>query len=589
MRSVRHIIERVKREGFYTLFLKTADYAKREGMGGLLRRVLQEFRPPVGSSDPYQRWIQVNEPTPSDLKRQRRDSETLRLRPLISVVTPVFNPDLEVFEEMVRSVLAQTYPYWELCLANASTDERVGEIIKRYAEGYPAKIRVRFLKDNRGIAGNSNEALSLARGDFVAFVDHDDLIAPFALYEVVKAINRMPDVDLLYSDRDIVTPEGERVHPFFKPDWSPDLLLSQNYLCHLAVVRRELLDRVGGFREGFEGSQDYDLFLRITEQTDRIVHIPKVLYHWRVTRGSSSMDSEAKPYAYVSAEKALRDACLRRGWDALVEAGETKGYYRVRFLLKDRPEVCIVVLPELYDTAMTEGCVRSINENTSSEGLIVKVIATDEKMEKGWDGIEVIRAERGSETEIINSIVSSVHARILIFMRNPIRVITGRWLETLVAPLQQRHEIGAVGGRLIRTDGTVLSAGVYINRDGRLVHLHAGLPQDSPGYNGFLKYRRNVSAVTHCIALRRETFLEAGGFERGFNHYREVDLCLRLRQRNYYILYDPEVSFLYEDEETEVLEDEREEFLKRWREVLSDGDPYYSPNLSEDGRFAIRM
>ena len=254
-------------------------------------------------SDIYRQWSEKFEPDDRVLLEQHEIARTFRLKPLISLVTPVFNPDVTVFAGMIGSVMDQTYDNWELCLADASTNAEIGELIRQSEEKNPQRLRVKRLDRNLGIAGNSNEALKLATGDFVALLDHDDVIAPWALFDIAKCVNDNPQADCIFSDRDILFPGGMRAHPFFKPGWSPDLLMSQNYLCHIAVFRRELIETLGGFRAGFDGAQDYDLFLRATEATRNVIHIPRILYHWRVVQGSASVDHDAKPYAYDAAQK----------------------------------------------------------------------------------------------------------------------------------------------------------------------------------------------------------------------------------------------------------------------------------------------
>jgi len=323
------------------MFGRILGYYRRNGMAKTIVRILNELRHmsavrpilhngKIQSKDKaYRKWIEDNEPSDAQIEYQKVLASRFQLRPKISIITPVFNPAPEILQETLNSVESQSYDNWELCLADASTDESASEILASFAKRHAGKVKLRSLEKNLGISGNSNAAIEMAEGEFVAFLDHDDLLAPFALYEVVNTLNRVPDAEFIFSDRDIMDSSGMRMHPFFKPGWSPCLFLTQNYLCHLAVIKRELLDRVGWFRQEFDGAQDYDLFLRATEAARRLAHIPAVLYHWRIVQGSSAVDSQAKPYAYESAIQAITEALKRRGLRGTVVHGHSRGYYRV--------------------------------------------------------------------------------------------------------------------------------------------------------------------------------------------------------------------------------------------------------------------
>ena len=349
-----------RRRRIYDLFVKSIKYIQRSGFRQFLWKVFRKYNMAAYLKDKniYESWISKNEPDATTLKWQIKLATEFRVRPRISIITPVYNPLKSAFIEMIESVINQTYDNWELCIADASTDMYVRDIIEKYIKKY-GRIKVRYLDKNHGIAGNSNEALSLATGDFIALLDHDDTIAPFALFEVVKSINDNPDVDFIYSDRDKISNDGKRFEPFFKPGWSPDYLLAQNYLCHLNVFRKTIIERTGGFRQGYDGSQDYDLVLRVTELTDKIVNIPKVLYHWRVVDGSASGDADAKPYAYDAAIRALQDAVDRRGWNGVVTQGLTRGLYRVIFNVNGVSNVSIII-PTKDKSEVLKKCIDSI-------------------------------------------------------------------------------------------------------------------------------------------------------------------------------------------------------------------------------------
>jgi len=584
---------------------------REEGLIGFLKNALRRNSINVGpfADENYRLWIKKNEPDTQSLFRQLKLSKKFRLQPKISIITPIFNPDKKVFIDMLESVISQTYTNWELCMADASSETYVGEIIEEYKNSHHEKIRVKYLQENRGIAGNSNEAISLATGDYIALLDHDDALASFALYEVVKAINENPEVDFIYSDRDIIFYNDQRAHPFFKPEWSPDYLLSQNYLCHINVIRKRLIDEVDGFREGYEGSQDYDLLLRVTERTDRIVHIPKILYHWRVVPGSASVDSTAKPYAYDAAIKALQDALRRRGWKGVVTHGVSRGFYNVKLMVEGKPKVSIIVLAK-YKSESVRKCVDSILKKTTYANYEIIIIACQDADNKGLEYYEksgtntkvrILKYEGlYNPSEMNNYAVSKSDAKFILFLDDKTEVITGDWLEVMLG-FNQRKETGTVGAKLIYPDGTISSAGIVLDEKGNVRRSHQRHPAYSHGYNGQIQNVRNVSAVTRtCMMIRRELFDLVGGFDPLFVEYDDIDFCLKLRERNYLIVYEPHAELYhhesytrgYEDtpEKVERLNKETELLLKKRGYMLNRADPYFNPNLTaENEDYSIRI
>jgi len=552
----------------------------------------------------YRIWAEHNEPSAEALSRQPPLSRTFNLQPKISIITPVFNPDKKVFIDMLESVVNQTYDNWELCLADASSESYTRKLIEEYKKTYPEKIRVNYLRENRGIAGNANEALSLATGDYIALLDHDDTLAPFAFYEVVKVINEHPEVDFLYSDRDIIYYDDRRAHPFFKPDWSPDYLLAQNYLCHINVFRKRVVEETGGFREGYDGSQDYDLLLRVTERTDGIIHIPKILYHWRVVPGSASVDPTAKPYAYDAAIKALEDSIQRRGWKGVVTHGVSKGFYEVQLEVAGNPKVSVVVLADDKSKSVRR-CIDSILKKTLYTNYEIIVV---DSLDKGnrlaeytenpvLSGKVKVLEDAGSliPSEMKNYAASRSDAPYLMFLDEKTEVLTGDWLEVMLG-FSQRKESGAVGVKLIYPEGTLYSAGLILDEKGNVRRSHHGYPADSHGYNGRIQNIQNVSAISGCLMVRKEVFDEVGGFDPQFVGYVDVDFCLKLRSKNYLNVYEPQVELYYhepltaENSHVPQLRKESELLLQKWGHLLKHGDPYYNPNLtSEKEDFSIRM
>jgi len=607
-RSIRYLKQHGFRKtlsrGFFEL-----NQIRKEGLNSFIKKTDPGYVAAIDLFDDenYKLWSEQNEPDIDSINKQKELSRRFELKPKISIITPVFNPDRKVFVEMIESVVNQTYPHWELCLSDASTDPSIKDIIEGSIKTGRGRIKVKYLDQNKGIAGNSNEALSLATGDYVALLDHDDALAPFALYEVVKAINEHPEVNFIYSDRDIISYDGKRLHPFFKPDWSPDYLLSQNYLCHINVFRKQLIDEVGGVREGYEGSQDYDLVLRATELTDRIIHIPKILYHWRIVAGSASVDATAKPYAYDAAIRTLEDAAERRGWPVTVTHGISKGMYDVKFIIKGKPKVSIVI-PSEDCGALLKRCIHSILEGSGYTNYELVVVGSGEveqilaqhKGKKSAFPLKLLTcAKRGSFSEACNYAVSRADGEYILFLRENMEVASDEWIEHMIG-FAQREVTGAVGAKLLSSDGTVYAAGLILDEKGNVRRSHHLHPRNSPGYNGRIQCVQNVSAVSACVLVRKEVFEEAGGFDPRLSAYAEIDLCLKLREMNYLIVYNPHAELYYHGphavenehghERPEELKKERELFVRKWGHILKKGDPFYSPNLTGDKEdFSIRI
>jgi len=593
-----------RRRKIYDLSIKSIKYIQRNGLREFLSKVLCKYDIAAYLRDRnnYELWISKNEPDATTLRWQIKLATEFKVRPKISIITPVYNPLKSAFIEMIESVINQTYDNWELCIADASTDMYVRDIIEKYTKKY-GRIKVRYLDKNYGIVGNSNEALSLATGDFIALLDHDDTLAPFALFEAVKSINDNPDVDFIYSDRDKISNDGKRFEPFFKPGWSPDYLLAQNYLCHLNVFRKTIIERIGGFRQGYDGSQDYDLVLRVTELTDKIVNIPKVLYHWRVVDGSASGDADAKPYAYDAAIRALQDAVNRRGWNGVVTQGLTRGLYRVIFHVNNVSNVSIII-PTKDKSEVLKKCIDSILQKTTYGNYEIVIADNGSKDKKTFDyyeelkGIPRIRIldykKPFNFSEINNYAVSQTDTKYILFLNNDTEVITLDWLEVMIG-FAQRKETGAVGAKLLYPDSTIQTAGLFLDEKGNVYRSHHRYPRNSLGYGGRIQSIQNVSAVAAaCMMVRREVFDEVGGFNTEYVvAHGDIDFCLKLRERNYLIVYEPHAELYhhesltrgYEDtpEKIERLKKETQLLLRKWGHMLKNKDPYYNANLGISG------
>jgi GT2 family glycosyltransferase len=520
----------------------------------------------------------------------RRAARDLPYQPLISILTPVYETDEALLRSAIESVRAQVYGKWELCLVDdGSRSPHVKSVLDEYAAMDP-RIRVEHLPQNQGIAEASAQALRMATGEFAGLLDHDDELSPDALFEVAKLLSQKRDVDLIYSDEDKIDAKGHRLEPFFKPEWSPDLLLSMNYITHFAVLRRCLLSEVGGFRRGYDGSQDYDLLLRFTEQTNRIAHIPKVLYHWRRVGGSVAVSPHVKSYAHEAGRRALEDALERRGSAASAD-GLDAGRYRVRYKLGGTPLVSIII-PTRDASHLLQQCLQSIEHKTGYERyelIILDNESSDPATARYFETIavkhRVYRVPGDFNFSAINNFgVSMASGDFLLFLNNDVQVSEAGWLGAMLEQAQ-RAEVGAVGAKLLYPDGRIQHAGIVLGLLGGTGHAFRFQRPDEPGYHSFSDVVRNCSAVTGaCMMVRRRVFEEIGGFDPRFKvAYNDVDLCLRLRQRGYLVVYTPfAVLYHHESATRGTLYPPEEEALywKLWGQMTSSGDPYYNPNLT---------
>jgi len=533
-------------------------------------------------------WQEVHRLTDEDLVAMRRAAAALEYRPTISLVTPVYETDERLLRLMIDSVRAQVYDAWELCLVDdGSRKPHVRRVLEAYAER-DSRIRVEVRPGNGGIVAASNRALQMARGEFVGLLDHDDELAPDALFEVAALLNRSPDLDLVYTDEDMLDPNGARIRPFFKPDWSPDLLRSMNYITHFSVLRRRLVVQLGGFRPGYDGSQDYDLLLRFTERTARIGHVPKVLYHWRMTPGSAAGSPAAKPFAYEAAQRALEDSLARLGWQGRVRRC-TPGIYRTRYAVRDEPLVSIVVAAG-DDLALLETCLTDLEDRTRYRRY--EIVIADRT---GGAAAEV-RGRLGARWRVLpvgpsrnlaeahNAALAEAAGEHVVVMSPGVRAVDGDWLAALLEHAQ-RPEVGAVGAKLLYADGRIQHAGVVLGIAGPANHAFRNLPGDVGGHWILANVVRNCSAVTGaCMMLPRRALREVGGFDPRFEvAYADVDLCLRLRRRGYLVVYTPWAVLSYsEPVHRGRLDLARDEALcwRVWGDAIRRGDPYHNPNLS---------
>jgi GT2 family glycosyltransferase len=555
----------------------------------------------------YLNWIHKHEPNRDQLEAQRQVK--FACEPLISIIVPTYNTPARVLEDMLKSVLEQTYARWELCIADgASAKPEVRRTLDRYA-GKDIRIHVQCLSENGGIVGNSNFALAMAKGDYVALLDHDDTLAPFALYEIVKAINDNPGADFIYSDEDKIDDSGNRrFDPHFKPDWSPDTLRSHNYICHLSVFARSLIEAVEGFRPGYDGSQDYDLILRATERAQRIVHVPKVLYHWRVVEGSTAGDPTAKMYAYAAARKAVASHLERIGMPGKVDNVGQGGIYRVRWPLQSKPLVSILI-PTQDNPKILSSCIESLDKTAYKNYEIILVenhstkpqtFALYKELEKRPNLRLLTWTDKFNYAAVNNFASRHAKGEILLFLNNDIAAINDDWLEEMLSHVQ-RPEVGVVGAKLYYPDDRVQHAGVIFGIGGLASHAHIGFPRQAYGYMHRLVITQNMSAVTGaCMMMRKPVFDELDGFDERFVlAFNDLDLCLRARERGYLVIWTPFAELYHYESRTRGtdlipkkarrLQGEIDAFQTKWGKQLVLGDPYYSPNLTlEQEDFALR-
>ena len=524
-------------------------------------------------------------------------------QPKISIILPVFNPPGLFLRECLDSVLAQTYPHWELCIADdASTESYVGKILAEYRER-DRRIKVIFRSQNGHICRASNSALEMATGEFIALLDHDDVLSVDALAEVAQPIAEHPDADFIYSDEDKIDECGNFKFPFHKPDWCPDTFLSRMYTCHLGVYRRSLVNQIGGFRVGYEGSQDYDLVLRLTEQTDRIFHIPKILYHWRLHSQSTSSGAVTKPYASQSARQALQEALQRRGEVGIVqEVPGVASHFLIRYPVREKYLVSLIIIIPSSGEKL-QYCLDSIFTQTQDSNYEFILIGNrDCQVEVtpilvDWQIREPLRfryyftSTDLNDVQLQNEAVRKAKGEYLLFLSSELEVETKDWLEAMVEQAQ-RQSIAAVGASIVDSEGRVFHAGIILDSHQIERYSHRGLPETAAGYFGYLKTINNVSAVTgKCLMCRRDVFEEVGGFDAELAAaYGDIDLCLKFRESGYYNLYLPHVRVVYSPRENENFQKEMEWqqlrdraatiIRQRWNEELK-RDLCSNPNLTQ--------
>ena len=571
-------------------------YLKHYGPKEFWIRLHERFEP---EEVPYGPWYEAYVPDEAALEKQRHHH--FEYSPLISVAVPAYRTPEKFLAQMIDSLLAQTYGNWELCIANGSPeDSAMKKVLEEYTKK-DSRIRVSELTENKGIAGNTNAALEMAQGEFVGLLDHDDLLAPNALYEIVRALDEDRNLDAVYTDEDKVTTElDEHFQPHLKPDFNLDLLRSNNYICHFFVVRRSIVQKVGGFCQEFDGAQDHDFIFRCIETAEKVGHIPEILYHWRTHKASTADNPASKMYAFDAGKRAIEAHLKRTGTEGIVSHTPDLGFFRVKYPVQGQPLVSVII-PNKDEKETLKACIDSIREKTeypNYEIIIVENNSTTDEIfqyykELSQDSrIRLLRWKKEFNYSAINNYgVRHANGEYLLFLNNDVTVITPGWIKELLG-VCQRPEVGAAGVKLIYPDNTIQHAGCVIGLGGIAGHMFVDMPANRTGYLHKASILQDMSAVTAaCMMMKRTAFEEAGGFTEKLSvAFNDVDLCLKVRKNHKLIVYDPYVQLYHMESKTRGAEDNKEKVRRfqeeiqymrcQWIDILKKGDPYYNKNLS---------
>ncbi len=547
----------------------------RKGNSPSLQAIVKQKIYQIREKHTYQKWLKKYG-TLDDMTREqmRVRLKSLRIDPLMSIVLPVYDVDEIWLRLCLDSVLRQIYGKWELCVADDySSRPHVKNVLQEYA-ARDERIKVVFREENGHISAASNSALEMATGEFTVFLDHDDELAEDALFCMVKELNEFPDADLIYSDEDKIDENGKRFSPAFKPDFSRDLFYSLNLFNHLSVYRTEIVRKIGGFRLGFEGSQDYDLALRFIENIPEksIRHIPRILYHWRAIEGSVAIAGSEKPYAHERARQAIREHFERTGVEAEVISG-VHDLHRVKYPIPKEPPAVSIILMQ------TQAEAESYVEITDYPNFEIIVVSTKEPEASG-----------------LNTAVAKASGDVFCFLNSSLRPLTENWLREIVSFAMTR-QIGVVGAKILSCDNSIASAGCILVTNGNVAAAHFGLPGQDDGHLFRARLTGNFSAVSiNCMAVRRDIFESFNGFdaENFPDVFYDADLCLRIGERGYRTLYTPyaelimaESAKVHTSEKSEKIADQYNYFRQRWAAKI-ERDPFYNPNFSKkDASFSI--
>ncbi len=564
------------------------------------------------NTEDYGLWIQENSLSQRDIDRAKSEIEAMPYKPVFSILVPIYNTDPEYLIPMIESVKNQIYPHWQLCLVDDCSPKTYLKRILEQQALDDDRISIQLNDVNQGISVTTNDALAMAKGDYIALLDHDDEITIDALYENAKLINAQAEVGLIYSDEDKMELDGTRVDPYFKPDYSPDLLDTNNYICHFTVIKKSLMQDIGGFREGLDGSQDHDVILRAARAADKVAHIPRILYHWRKIPGSTAVEYDSKGYAWEAGRKAIEDLHRQYEDNVRVEFGTLKGSYRLRRAIVGEPLVSIVIpfkdKPELLDSCLTSILNRTSYRNFEVVGVSnnSEQALTQERMDHFSKVDSRIRFVEHNVpfnfSAICNYGVEQANGDYIVLLNNDIEIITPDWIESMLEHAQ-REQIGAVGCKLLFPDGLIQHAGVVAGMVGAAGHPHKFFPDSHIGYNGRLHMACNVSAVTGAMLMvSKAKYQEVNGLdaENLAVAYNDIDFCLKLINKGYLNVFTPYVSATHHesisrgyedtDEKMQRLLKEQKHFLTTWDNFLQQGDPFYNRNMSlKNERFSMRF
>ena len=548
----------------------------------------------------YDTWLRIMRVSRQELFAQRKTK--FSYAPKFSVVVPLYHTPAKFLKDLVRSMMYQSYANWELCLVNASPEDvHLTSLLENWVMR-DKRIRVIRLEKNLGIAQNTNAGIEASTGEFIAFLDHDDFLEPDALFCYVDALNKDKTIDVFYSDEDKTDEYAAHYfYPHFKSDFNIDLLHANNYMCHFLAVRKSLVDTVGGLNEKFDGAQDYDFVLRLTENTKKIYHCPRILYHWRCSNQSTAASQGNKMYAIHAGKAALNAHYKRIGWNARAQEGAVDGWYQTKFTLKEEPLVSILI-PNKDHTDDLDVCLNSFFERADyqnyefiiieNNSVLPETFAYYEKIEKEHDNVKVVYWEAGFNYSAINNFgFKFAKGDYIMLLNNDVELITPDIFQSMLG-FCMRPEVGIVGAKLLYNDHTVQHAGVLVGAGGLADHVFKGIHEDDPGYMGRAISSQDVSAVTAaCLLVKRSVYEEVGGLEEEFQvAFNDVDFCLKVRKAGYLIVYDADVKLFHYESKSRGMEDTTDRFIRfgnemmllnsKWDILSTFVDPYYNPNLS---------
>ena len=548
----------------------------------------------------YDTWLRIMRVSRQELFEQRKTK--FSYAPKFSVVVPLYHTPAKFLKDLVRSMMYQSYANWELCLVNASPEDvHLTSLLENWAMR-DKRIRVIRLEKNLGIAQNTNAGIAASTGEFIAFLDHDDFLEPDALFCYADALNKDKTIDVFYSDEDKTDEYAAHYfYPHFKSDFNIDLLHANNYMCHFLAVRKSLVDTVGGLNEKFDGAQDYDFVLRLTENTKKIYHCPRILYHWRCSNQSTAANQGNKMYAIHAGKAALNAHYKRIGWNARAQEGAVDGWYQTKFTFKEDPLVSILI-PNKDHTDDLDVCLNSFFERADyqnyefiiieNNSVLPETFAYYEKIEKEHDNVKVVYWEAGFNYSAINNFgFKFAKGDYIMLLNNDVELITPDIFQSMLG-FCMRPEVGIVGAKLLYNDHTVQHAGVLVGAGGLADHVFKGIHEDDPGYMGRAISSQDVSAVTAaCLLVKRSVYEEVGGLEDEFQvAFNDVDFCLKVRKAGYLIVYDADVKLFHYESKSRGMEDTTERFIRfgnemmllnsKWDILSTFVDPYYNPNFS---------